>query len=241
MPTHSPDAPRRSRRKEARPGELLEAALALFLEKGYAATRVEAVAARAGVSKGTLFLYFPSKEELFKEVVRQNISGSFTSWRQELAQFQGSSAALLCRAVEVWWQHAVGTPAGAITRLMWNEAPHFPELAAFYRQEVDEPGHAMLQSILQRGMDSGEFRQLPLVEALYLVLTPMFFVMLWRPESELCHPAHQGLHAQDYLLSQLRNCLRGLLLDPSAVETLAMPQLAPLPTLPPSVCPARLP
>ena len=69
---------KRSRRKQARPAELLEAALALFVEKGYAATRVEEVAARAGVSKGTLFLYFPSKEELFKAVVRENIVGRFT-------------------------------------------------------------------------------------------------------------------------------------------------------------------
>ena len=65
---------KRERRKEARPGELLDAALDLFVEKGFAATRAEEVAARAGVSKGTLFLYFPSKEELFKAVVRENLS-----------------------------------------------------------------------------------------------------------------------------------------------------------------------
>jgi len=65
---------KRSRRKQERPGELLEAALDLFVEKGYAATRVEEVAARAGVSKGTLFLYFASKQELFKAVVRHSIA-----------------------------------------------------------------------------------------------------------------------------------------------------------------------
>ena len=77
--TPPPDtaSPKRERRKQARPGELLEAALALFVEKGFAATRVEEVAARAGVSKGTLFLYFPSKEDLFKAVVRKNIAGRF--------------------------------------------------------------------------------------------------------------------------------------------------------------------
>ena len=77
---------RRERRKEARPGELLDAALDLFVEKGYAATRVEEVAARAGVSKGTLFLYFPSKEELFKAVVRENIVGRFAEWRNEIGR-----------------------------------------------------------------------------------------------------------------------------------------------------------
>ena len=106
MPTSvppSPPAPKRERRKEARPGELLEAALDLFVEKGYAATKVDEVAARAGVSKGTLFLYFPSKEELFKAVVRESIVGRFDEWGQELAQFQGSTADMLCYSYTTWW------------------------------------------------------------------------------------------------------------------------------------------
>ena len=82
---------RRERRKEARPGELLDAALDLFVEKGFAATRAEEVAARAGVSKGTLFLYFPSKEELFKAVVRENISGRFAEWNEEFEAFEGTT------------------------------------------------------------------------------------------------------------------------------------------------------
>ena len=75
---------RRARRKDARPGELLAAALDLFVEKGFAATRVEEVATLAGVSKGTLFLYFSSKEELFKAVVREHISGRFAQWNDEI-------------------------------------------------------------------------------------------------------------------------------------------------------------
>jgi TetR/AcrR family transcriptional regulator len=85
-------AAKRERRKEARPGELLDAALDLFVEKGFAATRAEEVAARAGVSKGTLFLYFPSKEELFKAVVRENISGRFAEWNEEFDVFEGTTA-----------------------------------------------------------------------------------------------------------------------------------------------------
>src|SRR5450830_919924 len=84
-------ANKRERRKEARPGELLAAALDLFVDKGFAATRSEEVAARAGVSKGTLFLYFPSKEELFKAVVIENLSGRFTEWSAEFEAFEGSS------------------------------------------------------------------------------------------------------------------------------------------------------
>src|SRR4051794_27818519 len=82
---------KRERRKEARPGELLDAALDLFVEKGFAATRAEEVAARAGVSKGTLFLYFPSKEELFKAVVRENMSGRFAEWQEEVETLEGTT------------------------------------------------------------------------------------------------------------------------------------------------------
>src|SRR3954471_13389495 len=98
----SPPA-KRERRKEARPGELLDAALDLFVEKGFAATRSEEVAARAGVSKGTLFLYFPSKEELFKAVVRHNMSGRFAEWQEEFETFEGTTAGTVRYSMRAWW------------------------------------------------------------------------------------------------------------------------------------------
>lgn len=231
--TPSP-TPRHSRRKEARPGELLEAALQLFLENGYAGTRVEAVAARAGVSKGTLFLYFPSKQDLFKAVVRENISGRYGQWHQEMQSFTGSSAELLVYAYEVWWHRIGNTPAGGISKLMMGEADHFPELVSFYHHEVIAPGHALIEHMLQRGMDSGEFRTLPMPEAVYLVLTPMIFVMLWRHSSTQCMPAIPGLTPESYLTSQVQNCLRGLLARPVDAADLPLPRLDVPPASPPS-------
>ena len=117
---------KRERRKEARPGELLDAALALFVEKGFAATRVEEVAARAGVSKGTLFLYFPSKEELFKAVVRETIAGRFGEWNDELDAFQGDSADLLRYTMNAWWERIGMTQTSGITKLVMSEAGTWP-------------------------------------------------------------------------------------------------------------------
>src|ERR1700704_1667649 len=117
--------PRRGRRKEARPGELLDAALDLFVEKGFAATRAEEVAARAGVSKGTLFLYFPTKEELFKAVVRENISGRFQGWNQEFQTFEGTAADMVRYCMKVWWERIGATRASGITKLMLSEARNF--------------------------------------------------------------------------------------------------------------------
>jgi TetR/AcrR family transcriptional regulator len=131
--TEEPQA-KRERRKEARPGELLDAALDLFVEKGFAATKSEEVAARAGVSKGTLFLYFPSKEELFKAVIRENISGRFPEWNQEFEDFEGSSADMVRYCMKAWWERVGATRASGITKLMISEARNFPDIAAFYQQ-----------------------------------------------------------------------------------------------------------
>ena len=151
---------KRERRKEARPGELLDAALDLFVEKGFAATRVEEVAARAGVSKGTLFLYFQSKEELLKAVVRENISGHFKEWNEEFLTFEGSSVEMLTYCMNVWWDRVGATKASGIAKLMMSEAKNFPEIADFYQREVIAPGHTLIRRILHRGVVRGEFRAL---------------------------------------------------------------------------------
>lgn len=201
---------KRERRKEARPGELLAAALALFVEKGYAATRSEEVARRAGVSKGTLFLYFASKEELFKAVVRENIAGRFAEWNAEFESYTGSTAEMLHYAMMMWWQRVGNTPAAGITKLMMSEASNFPELAAFYQQEVIEPGHDLIRRILQRGVDRGEFRPMDLEHAVYLVLSPMLFLMSWKHSFGACNSHTALLDPEKYLELQVQTLLYGL-------------------------------
>lgn len=201
---------RRERRKEARPRELLDAALDLFVEKGFAATRAEEVAKLAGVSKGTLFLYYSSKEALFKAVVRESISGRLAQWRDELTQFQGSTPDLLRYCVHAWWTHIGNTKAAGISKLMMSEARNFPELAAFYQHEVIQPGNALIESVLQRGMDRGEFRPIDLRYGVYVVMAPVLFLALWKHSwGHVCEGATQ-LVPEDYLAVQLDNILNGL-------------------------------
>lgn len=223
MPSSSPpllplveEAPRqrRERRKEARPGELLDAALTLFVEKGFAATRVEEVAAAAGVSKGTLFLYFPSKEELFKAVVRETIAGRFGEWNEELDAFEGSSAELLRYCMQSWWERIGMTAASGITKLVMSEAGMFPEIAAFYQQEVIGPGHDLLRRILQRGMDRGEFRPMELEYAVYSLIAPMIFLLMWKHSMAPCCPASQRIEPVAFIDSQVSLLLNGMLATP---------------------------
>ena len=205
---------RRSGRKEARPGELLSAALDLFVDKGYAATRVEEVAARAGVSKGTLFLYFPSKEALFQAVVRDNIAGRFAEWNAELDEFAGSSAELVHYAMRQWWERIGQTQAAGITKIMMSEGPLFPELAAFYQNEVIAPGHALLRRILQRGIDRGEFHIPNLDWAVYSLIAPMIFLVMWRYSMAACCPSERAIDPLPFIETQVNLLLFGMQVRP---------------------------
>ena len=203
-------AVKRERRKEARPGELLDAALDLFVEKGFAATRVEEVAARAGVSKGTLFLYFSSKEELFKAVVRENISGRFKGWSDEISTCQGSTHDMLAYCMNSWWDRVGATKASGITKLMMSEATNFPDIAAFYQTEVIAPGQTRIKRILQRGMDRGEFRTMNLDYAVYSVVAPMIFLMLAKHSAGVCVVNTADFNPKKYIANQLETILHGM-------------------------------
>lgn len=208
---------RHARRKEARPGELLEAALDLFVEKGFAATKAEEVARRAGVSKGTLFLYFSSKEELFKAVVRKNIAGRFAEWNAEFDTFDGNTPDLLRYAMTMWWLRLGSTKASGITKLMLSEAHNFPELAAFYQHEVIQPAHVLLRRILQRGVDRSEFAPIDMKYGVYTVLAPMLFLQLMMHSKNACIEPYDAsaVDPQKYIAAQLQTILAGLCVRPA--------------------------
>ena len=208
---------RRERRKEARPGELLDAALDLFVEKGFAATRSEEVAARAGVSKGTLFLYFPSKEELFKAVVRENISGRFKEWIDEFEAFEGDSAEMLRYCMKAWWDRLGAGRASGITKLVISEARNFPDIAAFYQQEVIVPGQDLIRRMLQRGIARGEFHVVDLDYAIYSLTAPMIFLIMMKHSIGACVPHGYPIDPERYISSQVETLLHGFCVRPGDV------------------------
>jgi TetR/AcrR family transcriptional regulator len=209
-PPDTPAPHKRERRKQARPGELLDAALDLFVEKGFAATRSEEVAARAGVSKGTLFLYFPSKEELFKAVVRENMVRHQTEGAEEIARFQGPTAELLEYLMLEWWRRYGATKASGISKLVMSEASNFPDLARFFQEEVVTPGHAMIRSVLQRGMDRGEFRPEDMDLTVHSVLAPLLFLVTWKHSMAPCCPAPEQIDPESFIRHHAGLLVRGL-------------------------------
>ena len=181
MPASS--RPRWRRRKEARPDEILAAALENFAERGFAATRLEDVAARAGISKGTLYLYFKGKEELFEAVVRATLVPNIERLEAMAATFEGPSAVLLERLL-LTFAAVVDSRVGAIPKLVIAEAGNFPELARFYLNEVVRRGLRLIAAILRRGIGRGEFRPIDVDHVVFCVIAPMLLAALWKSSLE---------------------------------------------------------
>lgn len=200
-------SPKWRRRPERRPQQIIDAALQVFGECGLANARLQDIADRAGISKGTIYLYFPNKEELFREVVRQTAVARIESREQKVTQ--GTPTEQLCGAMRGYWQF-VRTPAfSTIHRLVLGELHQFPDLATFYANEVTARGLRLLSGIIQRGVDSGEFREIdPMVAARMLVaLTVMNGI--WRDEHTgvplLCHKKDEEVFRElaDFFLHSL--------------------------------------
>ncbi|MDP4608122.1 MAG: TetR/AcrR family transcriptional regulator [Burkholderiaceae bacterium] len=206
----------RTRRKEARPNEIVDAALAEFVDKGFAGASVQAIAKRAGVSKGTVFVYFETKEDLFKAVVRANIAAPLNTWRDETRDYHGSTRDLVVHSMHQWWTDVGSTPAAGICKLLLQEAVNFPEIAAFYQEEVIEPGMLHMRAILQRGVDRGEFKTTDLDTTGMNVFSPLLFLAMWQQamgtDKPICGPA---IDAREFIDNHARLMLDGICHTPA--------------------------
>jgi AcrR family transcriptional regulator len=197
------------RRKDARPQELLAAALDLFVERGYAATRLDDVAARAGVSKGTLYLYFTNKEELFKAVVRENVVPALGEAESIIEAYEGNTSDLFREIVLGWWERIGNTKLSGITKLMMAESSNFPEVTQFYHDEVITRGDAMIAQLLERGVRRGEFRAIDIQQATRVICAPMIMLMMWKHSFSTCRA--ETISPEEYLNSFVDLFLHGVL------------------------------
>ncbi len=180
--------PRWARRKDARPNEIITAALSVFSEHGYAATRIEDIAVCAGVTKGTVYLYFKSKEDLFGAVIRETLASTIVSGAELLEHYEGSTAALMREMASLVWDRIGVTGAGVIPKLVLAEARKFPEIARLYYDTVVEPSRLLNRRIIERGIERGEFRAVDPEDYTSLLLAPAIFLLLWRHAFEYAVP-----------------------------------------------------
>lgn len=171
--------PRWRRRKESRPGEIAAAALELFVEHGYAATKLEDVASRAGVSKGTLYLYFRDKEDLFRAVVDRMVVPTVERGEAIAGRFDGSSGDLFRALLLDWWDSIRGSHRSGMTKLMVSESHNFPRAAEAFLKRVVLRRRRLLMQVLERGIARGEFRPVDLELAVRLAVAPILLASIW--------------------------------------------------------------
>ena len=170
---------RNRRRKQERPDEILEAALTEFIAHGFGATRIEEVARRAGVANGTLYLYYPSKADLFKAVVRHSIAVRFQDLRDTARVSAGSTEDFLRGPLRQLLDGFLRSEARGLVRILVAEAHLFPDLAEFYYREVVLPGLEALRLVIARGEAAGELRATGLARLPQALLAPASLVIVW--------------------------------------------------------------
>jgi AcrR family transcriptional regulator len=198
----------RRRRKAERPQEILEAAFVEFSRNGYAMTTLDQIAEGAGVTKGTIYVYFENKEHLFISMVREVTKATLDTVHEMLETHEGSTADLLRAQFSFIYQHIVeDRRRREVLRMLIAEAPRFPELADRYHQEILRPCLDMLKQAIQRGMDRGEFRHSAIIDLPQIVIAPIALVDLWM----MMFDDRQPLDMKAYFNAHLDLVLNGLL------------------------------
>jgi AcrR family transcriptional regulator len=198
-PTTSADKPTRWRRRAAeRPGEIVAAAKALFAERGFERTRMEDVAARAGVTKATVYLYFADKERLFEAVVREALTANIDRLEAIALAYDGSTESLL-RMMATMLEGILETSFPAIVKMIVAEADAFPGLAKLYVDLVMNRGFRLMERIVRRGVERGELRDVDPAAVTPLVVAPFLVLAIWKQSfgrhSSLMPPAHDVIRA----------------------------------------------
>ena len=197
----------RAAQKEARPKEIVEAALEVFARDGFAGTRLDDVAEKVGISKGTIYLYFDTKEDLFKACVRETVGAHLAGTRDLAANFEGVTADLLYEIVRGLGNRFTQGGFKTILILMISEGQRFPELVSFYYEEIISSGLQMLRSVIQRGIDRGEFRDNGLSDYPQLLVSPMMMSVIW---NHLFAPKGGSLDIEEVLTTHVDTLLEGL-------------------------------
>jgi len=182
------------------------------VERGYAGTRLDDVASRAGVSKGTLYLYYSSKEELFKAVIREGLVPVYEHGERMVDAHTGSAEELIRSLLREWWEAVGATNLGGIPKLMIAESGNFPDVTRYYFDEVVSRGRKLVARAVRLGIEAGEFRDLPVDQIVRLMLAPVMLMAIWRYSFEFCDTAR--LEPDSYLRLHVDVLLNGLRRDP---------------------------
>jgi AcrR family transcriptional regulator len=198
---------KRRRRKDARPQELTAAALEAFAQNGFAGTTIDDIAERADVAKGTIYRYFETKDALFEAVVRGYISPMLVQFDEISVDLNATASELLTRHVEQIYARLLDNPARRVVmQILIAEGSRFPQLTTFYYNEVIAKAKQLLLSVIQRGIDTGEFRATPALQSPEVIMGPVILAAVWRMTFEQTSP----LNLKHFIAAHLDIALNGL-------------------------------
>lgn len=198
---------RRQRRKEARPAEIIEAGMREFAEHGFARTKLDDVAKRAGIAKGTIYRYFESKEALFEAALKSHAGPLFDDIERVIEAFPGSSASLIRTVIPQIYRELFASDLHILMRIIIAESSRFPAIAEFYHRESIQRGQKLLGLIIRRGIASGEFRDGPVAELPMIVVAPALMAAVWK----MTFDAIQPIPMETFTAAHIDLILNGLL------------------------------
>jgi AcrR family transcriptional regulator len=185
---HPKAGPRWQRRKDERPAEIMEAALCVFAGKGFAAAKLDDIAAKAQVAKGLLYLYFSTKEDLFRAVVKAKVSPNLEVLRQAAetldAPFSPIAAMLLGRAAQLLSEERIG----AVARMVIGESRNFPDLARIWHDGVVANALSLIGGVIKRAQDRGEVPEGDPTLYAFSLMGPMLMAVLYREVFPFAQP-----------------------------------------------------
>jgi AcrR family transcriptional regulator len=202
--------PKWQRRSEDRPREICAAALDVFAEKGFAAAKLDEIASRAGVSKGTLYLYFKDKEQLFRAVVRDSIAPNVAAITSAISAMEAPFADVVRMFLAGFAEREARLPLGAVAKMVIGESRNFPELARVWHDEVASKAIGALAAAIERAQQRGEVRDGDPRLFAFSLMGPMVLGALWRATlvpaggEPLDLPALAKQHAETVLQGLLR-------------------------------------
>lgn len=202
---HTPS--KRELQKEARYNTIIDAGFQEFALQGFTAAKLDDVAERAGIGKGTIYLYFDSKESLFQEVVRKNLFPLRDEAQSHAAEFKGSATELLTIHFQRMYQALHQDRMPQLVAMIMGEASRFPDMADFFFNEIVSANQTLLQGIIRKGVESGEFRDSFPLDFTQILIAPTMISAIWRLQFDTYSPLDMEAYAEahiDFVLRGLR-------------------------------------
>ncbi len=204
------ERPARRRRKEARPGEIIDAGMLEFAEHGFAATRLEDVAQRAGIAKGTIYRYFASKEALFEAAIRSRITPMFDQIEGLADAYPGSMTDLLKMVFPKIYRELIQSDLHVLIRIIITEGSRFPAICELYHRESIAKGRSILTKIVERGVKRGEFRRGPATDLPIIIVAPAIMAAVWKMTFEPFDP----IPVERFFAAHVDLVLNGICMNP---------------------------